>query len=382
MSLLANVTKEAPQLPSRVVLYAPEKAGKTSFGCHAPDPIFLMTAGETGLLSLIESGQVPPTAHFPDDFMNWAGLTAAVTALTVEKHSYKTLVLDTGNGAEQMLLAHACEQNFGGDWAEFNSYGRGLAVAVPRWAEFLKQLDDLRTRRRMSVLFLHHSRVKAFQNPAGKDWDQWKPEAVDKLWSLTHKWADVIAFYGSRVKVDRDDKAVGAEQRFLRCAPSAAIVAGNRYGMPDEVTAPPGAANLWNAFAKALVAAKTKARQTAPPPANGTATQPPPAASAAPPNLPVSQGQPPAAESSPAPARTNGDRATELLALCKACGWTWPEGYAAWADHVCTEGDPEMLPEGDENGPPKPTALNAAQAEEMAVFLQAVKRQRAAAAVA
>lgn len=260
MSLLNSVTRDAPQLPSRVVLYAPEKAGKTSFGCHAPDPIFLMTAGETGLLSLIEAGQVPPTAHFPDDFKSWPALENAVTALLSERHAYKTLVLDTGNGAEQMLLADVCQRNFGGDQSEFGSYGRGMALAVPRWAEFLRQLDELRVRRRMAVLFLHHSRVKAFANPAGKDWDQWKPEAVDRLWSLTHKWADVIAFYGTRVKVDRDDKAVGAEQRFLRCAPSAAIVAGNRYGMPDEITAPPGAANLWGAFAKSLSAAKSKTR--------------------------------------------------------------------------------------------------------------------------
>lgn len=91
---------------------------------------------------------------------------------------------------------------------------------------------------------------------------------------------------------------------------------------------------------------------------------------------PVSPGQPAAAQST-APAA--GERAGELLTLAAGCGWTWPEAYKAWAEHVCSEGDPEMLPEEGEDGPPKPTSLNAAQAEEMAVFLQAVKRQRAAA---
>jgi hypothetical protein len=272
VSLLSKVTSDAPALPSRVVLYAPEKAGKTSFGCYAPKPIFLMTAGETGLLSLIESGQVPPTPHFPADFTAWPRLLDAVEALIAEPHEYKTLVLDTGNGAEQLLLAYVCGlKPFDGDWNVFNCYGRGLAAAIPLWGQFLMRLDDLRTRRKMAVLFLHHSRVKAFQNPSGKDWDQWKPEAVDKLWSLTHKWADVITFFGSKVTVTRDDKAVGQESRYLRCAPSAAIVAGNRYGMPDEITAPAGAANLWSAFARALQIAKAKARQpkaeSPPPPA-------------------------------------------------------------------------------------------------------------------
>ena len=257
MPLLSAITKEAPQLPSRVVLYAPEKSGKTSFGCHAPEPIFLMTAGETGLLSLIESGQVPPTAHFPDDFKTWAELVSAVRALTREDHTYRTLVLDTGNGAEQLLAAAVCAESFEGNWAAYQDFGRGVRLAVPLWASFLGMLDTLRVERKMSIIFLHHAAVKQTANPTGKDWDQHRPEAIDKLWSLTHKWADVIAYYGVKVTVNKDDKATG-EQRYLRCSPSAAIVAGNRYGLPDEITSPPGAKHLWEAFAKAMGKSKRK----------------------------------------------------------------------------------------------------------------------------
>lgn len=261
--MLSSITKEAPQLPSRVVLYAPEKSGKSSFGCFAPKPIFLMTAGETGLLSLIESGQVPPTAHFPEDFKTWGSLVGAVDALARENHDYATLVLDTGNGAENLLAAEVCNESFGGNWADYNDYGRGIRIAAPAWGKFLQKLDVLRTSRRMAVIFLHHAAVKQTSNPTGKDWDQHRPEAIDKMWGLTHKWADVIAFYGTRVTVNKDDKATG-EQRFLRCSPSASIVAGNRYGMPDEITTPhAGAQHLWNAFAAALRKAKSKA---APPP--------------------------------------------------------------------------------------------------------------------
>lgn len=259
VGLLDQVTTGAPSLPSRVVLYASEKSGKTSFGCFAPKPIFLMTSGETGLLSLIESGQVPATPHFPSDFRSFSDLENAVAALGREEHSYRTLVLDTGNGAELMLQAEVTERHFGGDVEKFGEYGRGMASCVPRWAAFLRLIDDVRLKRGMSVLFLHHAKVKSTQNPTGKDWDQYRPEALDKLWALTHKWADVIAYYGIRVTVSRDDKATG-ETRYMRCAPSAAVVAGNRYGMPDEITASPGAANLWKAFAGALVKAKAKAR--------------------------------------------------------------------------------------------------------------------------
>lgn len=275
MSLLASVTTAAPNLPSRVVIYSGEGMGKTSLGCFAPKPIFLMTRGETGLLSLIESGQVPPTAHFPADFGSWGELTGAVQALLRDRHDFGTLVLDTGNGAESMLMEHVCAgYPFNNDWNEFASYGRGIAACVPQWNQFLTALDQLRVKRRMAVLFLHHAKVKSFSNPTGKDWDQWKPECQDKLWALTHKWADVIAYYGLKVKVNKDDKVQGDEVRFLRITPSAAIVAKNRYGMPDEITAPAGAANLWKAFATALGKAKSKGRQ--PEPAETPAAEPHP----------------------------------------------------------------------------------------------------------
>lgn len=343
MGLLDSVTTEAPQLPSRVVLYAPEKFGKTSFGCHAPSPIFLMTAGETGLLSLIESGQVPPTPHFPADFKTWEELVEAVRAILREKHEYRTLVLDTGNGAEQMLMAHVCEREFEGKWGDFNSYGRGMAAAIPVWADFLKLLDEVRVRRKMAVLFLHHSKVKAFQNPAGKDWDQWRPEAVDKLWSLTHKWADVITFFGSKVSV-YDDKAKGEEARYLRCNASAAIVAGNRYGMPDEITAPRGAKPLWDAFAAALSKAKAKARQQAAAPQKQPEQSAPSAAAPAaepPAHTPDPEPEPAAP---PAKPKLGAALVEQILKTAHAIGpgWSWPEVRAKYAAELKYAATPQM----------------------------------------
>jgi hypothetical protein len=48
MLLLAKVTNASPSLPSRVVLYAAEKWGKSSFAAHAPKPVVVFRRG--GLL--------------------------------------------------------------------------------------------------------------------------------------------------------------------------------------------------------------------------------------------------------------------------------------------------------------------------------------------
>lgn len=257
--MLSKVTREATPQPPRVVLYAAEKFGKTSWAAHAWRPVVLMTQGETGLLSLLEAGRVPPVDHMPEDFKRWGDLTKTVEELRDAPHDFKTLVIDTGNGAEQLCAGEVCRDAFGGDWSDYASYGRGNELASKKWAGFLALLDSVRTTRRMAVVILHHAKVKTFQDPAGKDWDQWRPEAIDKLWALTHKWADCILFGGFKVTVNKDDKAT-SESRYLRAEASAAIVAGNRYGLPAELTAAPGAANLWKVFADQLGKAKAAGR--------------------------------------------------------------------------------------------------------------------------
>lgn len=284
MSLLASVTKTAKPLPPRIVFYAAEKFGKTSFSTHSWNPIVLMTSGETGLIPLIESGRVPQVAHFPEDFKTWGTLLSAVTALRDDAHEYRTLVLDTGNGAEKLCSASVCDDTFGGSWSDYNSFGRGDALAAKEWEKFLSLLDTLRVKRRMAVMILHHAKVKTFSDPAGKSWDQWKPEAIEKLWGQTHKWADVILFGGFKVTVNkRDEKATG-EDRYLRADASAAIVAGNRYGLPAELTARPGAENLWKVFADALGKAKGagKKEEPKPSPASSATAVPAPVATSEP----------------------------------------------------------------------------------------------------
>lgn len=257
---LSNVATTAPSLPSRIVMYAPEGFGKTSFAAMAVKPVFFMAANETGLLTLLDAGRLPPTPHMPA-FHSWTDLREATQSLISGDHNFGTYVLDTGNSGEQLCCSHTADVNFGGNLADYASYGKGDVLAAKEWASYLAQLDQLRERRKMAIIILHHARVKGVVKPDhfGKDYDQWRPESVDKLWSQTHKWADVILFGGSKVNVQKE-KAV-SEQRYLRCTPTAAIVAKNRYGLPDEITGNgQGAAGLWKAFADAMRKAKANGK--------------------------------------------------------------------------------------------------------------------------
>jgi hypothetical protein len=285
-------------MPARIVLYAAEKWGKTSFAAHAPKPFVLMTNQEDGFLTLKSMGLVPPEAASLPEYTNrWCDLVDTVGALINEKHDFKTLVVDTGNGAERMLADAVCDEEFRGNWADFADYGKGEQLCKPHWTGFLGRLDALRVKRGMSIIITHHTQVKTVNNPTGKDWDQHRPEGMKNLWGLTHKWADAILYGGWKVDVGRikgekhgDDKAL-AEERYIRAGNASAIVAGSRFNLPDEIRPKrPGAAGMWDAFAAAMKAASPPSPPAASPPApagNGrTSTLPRTGANGKPPSAP------------------------------------------------------------------------------------------------
>src|SRR6516162_8165348 len=96
---ISEITGKGSGLPNRYVLHAVEGWGKTSFGAQTPKPIFVQTRGETGLETLIDAARLPEVPHFAET-LTWDELSSQIDALVEDEHDYRTLVLDTLNGAE------------------------------------------------------------------------------------------------------------------------------------------------------------------------------------------------------------------------------------------------------------------------------------------
>ncbi|HEY1187703.1 MAG TPA: AAA family ATPase [Gemmata sp.] len=295
-SLLSRVSTTAQALPSRVFIYAREKWGKSSLFAHAPGAIFFMTRGETGLLELISGGRVPPTAHFDYDEQappTWATLRQAVKELSEEEHPHKALVIDTCNGAEILCQEHVRKTQFNGSAQKFASYGKGWELCRIEWLALLQDLDALRSRRKMSVVLLAHTRVKKFDDPTQEEgYDKYQPACQDKLWDLTHKWSDIIAFGHFRSETYETESGktkARAEMRRVLCFDTSPMwEAGNRYGLSGELNVGNGAGNGFKAFSAAVARAKaatapaaSKPANPPPPPVQAPAPQPAPTAPAA-----------------------------------------------------------------------------------------------------
>jgi hypothetical protein len=271
--------------PSRILLYSEPKWGKTSFAAYCPNPIFMMTRGEDGLLTLMNYGRVPEVPHFEDEARTLGDARECVSYLTQSQHDRRTLVIDTINGLARLVAEEVCGTNskFTGDWAEFESFGRGIAVCEAPWLEFLAELEYLRQHRQMSIVLLAHCRVKSIKNPAGADYDKFMPDLPDKLLAHMNRWADAILFGGfdhSEKKQAMGKVKLTGSNRTLITAESPAHVAGNRYGLPKVIRCGNSGEEAWGMFRTELARMRPKPTKAAEKPAEKPAepAEAPPAA--------------------------------------------------------------------------------------------------------
>lgn len=245
-STLSQITNSGNNLPNRYVIHGVEGVGKSSLGAQFPMSVFVQTKGETGLETLINAGRIAPTPHFPES-ATWDEMLSHIKSLIAESHDYKTFVLDTVNGAERLCHEHVCHIDFADDWSDkgFASYQKGPEVALGQWRVLLSLLDELRLKRKMTILMLCHTKVAAFRNPLGADYDRFQPDLDKRTWSLTAKWSDAILFANfesmvSSVKENKKTgeqkgKGVGGKVRILYTERDAAYDAKNRLGLAPEI---------------------------------------------------------------------------------------------------------------------------------------------------
>ena len=185
----------APLAPAKVcprmIINAVEGWGKTTALAHAPKPVILMADGETGYKTLLGSGLVPKLDGALVE--TWPQLMAALDALP--DCDYETVGLDAMSGFERLCHAEVCCRDFGGDWSErgFGAFQKGYEQSVRDWNLMLAKLDKLNAAGKIIVL-LSHSKVAAFRNPTGADYDRYIADCHAKTWAATARWADAILF--------------------------------------------------------------------------------------------------------------------------------------------------------------------------------------------
>ena len=278
---LATIARTRHATPPRIVIYGPEKCGKSSFfaGCvvhgvihePAPKPIFIRT--EDGLNGL-DVDAFPIAEHYSQ-------VIEAITALAQEDHDYQTVVLDSADWLERLIhqaVIQSCPLDIRGAKTmetAHGGYGKAYGLAMNYWREILMGLDYLNKQKAMTIGIICHSQVVTFNDPLAEPYDKWetklhKPNKGTGARDLLNEWADVIGFAQREGFVRRQDTTDGKQvargiaakgvSNKLNLVGTPGFIAGNRYGLPDTIPL------SWSAFAAAMTKAQTPAMASINPP--------------------------------------------------------------------------------------------------------------------
>jgi hypothetical protein len=229
---LSRIQKGVKKLPRKLLLYAVEGIGKSTFASMSPSPIFLPT--EEGLND-IDCESFPIAESLDELLQNMA-------TLIKEDHQYKTVVIDTIDWLERLVFDEVCKEHKKNNIEDIG-YAKGYKFALGHWNRVLKGLDILRREKGMLVILLAHSQIERFESPTSESYDRYTPRIHKHASSLIREWCDEVFFAMRQVSIKREDKgfnqtkarAIDTDKRMLFTTERASHMAKNRLGMPDEL---------------------------------------------------------------------------------------------------------------------------------------------------
>lgn len=229
MSILTSTIHRGPLVRAqKTVIYGPEGIGKTTLAAQFPSPVFLDTEGGTHHLDV---------ARFPAP-KTWDDVTKTISALVSEPHEFKTLVVDTADWLEKLLIEEVCRRANKTSIEEFG-YGKGYVVLAEEVTKFLASLNALLARG-MHVLLLAHCRIAKFEQPdAAGAYDRYELKLTKQVAPLVKEWCDMLLFANYFTKVAENDsgkkRGVGGRERKLYTTHTAAWDAKNRHGFEENL---------------------------------------------------------------------------------------------------------------------------------------------------
>lgn len=260
------ISKGALGIPNRWFIYGVAGVGKTHLASFWPRPYFLCSPGETGIQTLIETGQADDQIG-NTEFFDWSSVWQQLDWIGEGSHDYKTLVFDTIGGFEMMWLQHIASLKYGGNLESLvaMSYGtRGIEKHVNDVTKFLSKLQEIRARRKIGVVFLAHCETENFKNPEGPDFHRYWPALDRETRPLYINWADATCFLRHRFYAAKESKdalrakGVDGGGRVLCTQWNVAYEAKNRLNLQAEIDMGESASEAWSNLKAAIVSGKTK----------------------------------------------------------------------------------------------------------------------------
>jgi len=233
---LATVTKAPVHRAPRVLIHGQPGVGKTTFAADAPSPIFICP--EDGIpVSVQGAGRFPA----PEGGWKWIDVRDAIVALSIEKHDYKTLVIDTLDWLEPIIWEYVVDKAGVASIEEIGGgFGKGYNAALDEWRVFLSAVEKLWINKNMAIVMSAHSSIRTFKDPQSDGYDRYELKIHKYPAGLFKEWSDVVLFAQHEAAVATDkrtkrNRGVSTGARIMHTVWNAAFDAKNRYGLPEEM---------------------------------------------------------------------------------------------------------------------------------------------------
>ena len=180
---MLNITKGKIDRAQKVVIYGAEGIGKSGLAAKFPDPLFIDTEGGTSHMDVrrIEKPQ------------SWAEMLSVVKEVAATNDVCRTLVLDTADWAEQLIVSYLCTK-YKQNSIESFGYGKGYTYLGEEFSRLLGALDKVLTSG-VHVVVTAHAKMRKFEQPDEMGaYDRWEMKLSKQVAPLLKEWCDILLF--------------------------------------------------------------------------------------------------------------------------------------------------------------------------------------------
>lgn len=222
-----KISRGVETAPLRAVVYGVEGIGKSTLAASFPDALVLDTEDGTRHLDVARS-------HVD----SWQSLMVAVRELAVDSQGFRTIVIDSADWAERMLVEHILDKA-GKKSIEDFGFGKGYVAVAEQYGRLLSACDQL-VANGLHVVLVAHAHVKRVSPPDQTDgYDRYELKLTKQTAPIVKEWSDLLLFCTYDVQLvegaDGRKKARGGKRRIMYAERAAAWDAKNRCGLPESM---------------------------------------------------------------------------------------------------------------------------------------------------